>query len=89
MGKALLVTIFAIYSVFIYLSMRSNLCCAFAVWILFFTASILCYLYERKFAKMFSKFVSSQELVQIRGMFVNIASHELRNPMTTIYSSID
>jgi K+-sensing histidine kinase KdpD len=69
--------------------MRSNLCCAFTVWILFLTASIRCYLYDRKFVKMFSKFVSSQELVQIRRMFVNFASHELRNPMSILYSSID
>jgi signal transduction histidine kinase len=39
--------------------------------------------------KIFSKLVSLQELVQVRGMFVNITSHELRNPMTTIYSSIN
>jgi signal transduction histidine kinase len=69
--------------------MYSHLCCAFVVWISFFATSILCYLYERKLKKIFSKFVALQELVQIRGMFVNIASHELRNPMTTIYSSID
>jgi signal transduction histidine kinase len=49
----------------------------------------ICYLYERKIKKILSKFFRVQELSQVRGMFVNIASHELRNPMTTIYSSVD
>ena len=44
---------------------------------------------ERKLMKLRRKIFILKELAQIRGMFVNITSHELRNPMTTIYSSID
>ncbi|MDE6576040.1 MAG: HAMP domain-containing histidine kinase [Opitutales bacterium] len=30
-----------------------------------------------------------QEVVEARGIFMNVTSHELRNPMTTIYASMD
>jgi signal transduction histidine kinase len=48
------------------------------------------YFLDRKhFGKLTSQLNISREISQARGIFINIVSHELRNPMTTIYSSID
>jgi signal transduction histidine kinase len=69
--------------------MGNNLYMTIVAGILLILMGVLCYFYERKLAKMGAKIFTLKELVQIRGMFVNITSHELRNPMTTIYSSID
>lgn len=39
--------------------------------------------------QMQKKIALIQETAEIRGLFMNVVSHELRNPMTTIYSAVD
>lgn len=39
--------------------------------------------------QMREKIALIQETAEIRGLFMNVVSHELRNPMTTIYSAVD
>lgn len=48
------------------------------------------YYFHRKCLRRFVVQVDTLcEIAQARGIFMNVASHELRNPMATIYSSVD
>jgi signal transduction histidine kinase len=58
----------------------------------FFLIALLCYFYffyRKRLEKLSEEISVLRDINQLRGMFVSIVSHELRNPMTTIYSSID
>jgi signal transduction histidine kinase len=62
----------------------------FVIFIFFLITPLWCHFFHRKRLKKLSSEIGVlQDINQLRGMFVSIVSHELRNPMTTIYSSID
>jgi signal transduction histidine kinase len=48
------------------------------------------YYFHRKCVEKFTLQLNTlYEIAQVRGIFTSVVSHELRNPMATIYSSID
>jgi signal transduction histidine kinase len=64
-----------------------NIAITFAIAILFPLG--FCFFHRKCLEKFASQLNTFYEIAQVRGIFTSVVSHELRNPMATIYSSID
>ncbi|MDR0590680.1 MAG: HAMP domain-containing histidine kinase [Puniceicoccales bacterium] len=47
------------------------------------------FFHQKCLQKVLSQLHALYDIAQVRGIFTSVASHELRNPMATIYSSVD
>jgi signal transduction histidine kinase len=47
------------------------------------------FFHQKCLQKILSQLHALYDIAQVRGIFTSVASHELRNPMATIYSSVD
>ncbi|MDR2201011.1 MAG: HAMP domain-containing histidine kinase [Puniceicoccales bacterium] len=89
MLKGILVLILLSYALSMGLLFRGDIVFGLTLFLLLSLMLGLYFPHRKRFIKLSSQMNTFCEISQVRGMFINIVSHELRNPMTTIYSSID